>query len=480
MLQNGGQGIRFLCAGRAGGVVDEYLAILRHAAQHDVVPVLGESARPHVGDHGMPAQQRLDNLLAVLSDPLAGHAAQLAHRADRAMIEALAVVVAVFIGPLEQQVRCGLGVAGQVVDHHAHGGRAAAGGGRGLVLAVDPTDGFLVVVLIDLRDLHRAAGETGPAGRHGDVIRIVVEVGVCQGNILQEVVARRGGDIRPVVAAVAQALADEVAPEGVILIAHDLLQELDLLLGEVVLLHHVHVAQALAQHIGGGLAVLRFPLHGDLVHIPEHRAQLLQLCLAQIHHVHGVVLAHGDVDGEYAQHIDPVHRLDVALKVALDQYGNIVSAPGLALDLVDIFRVDVGDGLGQRVGIGVLDSVRMGEDAEWRRENGRAHQNDHYNHHDYSSSRGDCVDERLPCGLHGAQGRLRGLPQSLRGAFGGFPGQFLHVAGHALGGFVRHLLLCGLGSGVDCLSRGFPADIRRLDFHAGRAFDYAAANHRLM
>ena len=125
----------------------------------------------------------------------------------------------------------------------------------------------------------------------------------------------------------------------------------------MVLFHHVHVAEALAQHIGGGLAVLSLPLHGDLVHVPEHRAQLLQLCLAQIHHIHGVVLAHGDMDGEHAQHIHPVHRLNVALKVALDQYGNIVRAFGFALDLADVFRVDVGNGFGQRVGIGVLDAV---------------------------------------------------------------------------------------------------------------------------
>ena len=66
---------------------------------------------------------------AVLADPLPLDAAQLAHRADRAVIEAAAVVVAVLVCPFEQQVRGRLRVARQVVDDHAHGGRAAAGGG---------------------------------------------------------------------------------------------------------------------------------------------------------------------------------------------------------------------------------------------------------------------------------------------------------------------------------------------------------------
>ena len=55
LLENSGERVRSLGPVLAVGVVDQDLAVLGHAAQHDVVAMLSEDALVHVRDHRMPA-----------------------------------------------------------------------------------------------------------------------------------------------------------------------------------------------------------------------------------------------------------------------------------------------------------------------------------------------------------------------------------------------------------------------------------------
>ena len=120
------------------------------------------------------------------------------------------------------------------------------------------------------------------------------------------------------------------------------------------------------RRVGGTTYPVPVPIapNRQLIHVPEHTPQFVQLRYIQLNHIHSVLFAHGQMNRENSQHVHPVHRFASAFKIALDDNMGIAVCGRQLPHLRGILIIDDLNGFIQRRGIGILHGIHMGEDTE--------------------------------------------------------------------------------------------------------------------